>query len=139
MATGNKFNVFVKDLGNKVHNLGSDVLKVALSNAAPINTNTVFANITEIAAGNGYSAGGTQATLVSANQVSGVFTLILNDAVFTASGGTIGPFRYAVLYNSTATGSPLIAFWDYGSNISITTGNSFATLFNSVSGVLTLQ
>ncbi len=139
MATGSKFNQFVKDLGNKVHNLGSDVLKVALSNASPLNTNTVFSNIVEIAAGNGYAAGGNQATLVSANQVSGVFTLILNDAVFTASGGTIGPFRYAVLYNSTAAGSPLLAWWDYGSNVSITTGNSFATLFNSVSGVLTLQ
>lgn len=139
MATGNKFNVFVKDLANKVHNLASDTLNVCLSNSSPINTNTVFSNITEIAAGNGYAAGGAQAVFVSGNQVSGLFTLILSDAVFTASGGTIGPFRYAVLYNNTAAGKPLIAYWDYGSNISITTGNSFATLFNSVSGVLQLQ
>lgn len=139
MATGNKFNCFVNDVCNKIHNLGSDTLNVSLSNNAPLVTNTVFSNITEIAAGNGYTAGGAQATLVSSTQVSGLYSLILNDAIFTASGGNIGPFRYAVLYNFTAPSKNLIAFWDYGSNITITNGNNFATLFNSVAGVLQLQ
>lgn len=141
MATGNKFSCFLQDLGNKLHNLGSDTLNVMLSNSAPVNTNTVRANISEIAAGNGYSAGGATASLVSWSQTGGLATLILNDATWTASGGSIGPFRYAALYNFTNSGSsyPLIAWWDYASNITVTSGNSFATLFNSTTGVLQLQ
>lgn len=139
MATGNKFNIFVADVANKIHNLGSDTLNVCLTNSAPLATNTVFSNIAEISPGNGYSAGGATAALVSSAQVSGLYSLILSDAVFTASGGSIGPFRYAVLYNLTAASKNLIAWWDYNSNITITSGNSFPTLFNSVSGVLTLQ
>ena len=139
MASGLKFNCFVADVANNVHNLGSDTLNVGLTNNSPLTTNTVFSNITEIGAGNGYAAGGNQATQVSSAQVSGLYSLVLNDAIFSASGGNIGPFRYAVLYNFTAASKNLIAWWDYGSNITITNGNSFATLFNSVSGVLTLQ
>ena len=57
MANFNKFNAFVADVANKVHNLGSDTLKVLLTNTAPVATNAVKADLTEIAAGNGYSAG----------------------------------------------------------------------------------
>ncbi len=138
MATGNKFNCYVADVHNGLHNHSSDVIKAMLTNVAPLATNTVFSNITEIAAGNGYSAGGATCSLTSSAQVSGVYSLILLDGTWTASGGSIGPFRYAVIYNSTNTGAnkPLICWFDYGSNITITNGNSFATLFNSVTGVL---
>ncbi len=128
-------------MANKVHNLGSDQINVMLSNSSPIRTNTQRSQITEIAAGNGYSAGGSQATLVSSGQVNGLYSLILNDAVFTASGGNIGPYRYAILYNFSNSGAsyPLICWFDYGSNITITNSNSQSTLFNSVTGVLTNQ
>src|ERR1051326_8718544 len=88
MASFNKFNAFVADIANKVHNLGSDTLKVMLTNTAPAATNAVKADITEIAAGNGYTAGGTQATLVSSAQSSGLYTLKLNNVTFTGSGGS---------------------------------------------------
>ena len=101
MASFNKFNAFVADIANKVHNLGSDTLKVMLTNTGPAAANAVKSDITEISAGNGYSAGGTQATLVSSSQSSGTYKLILNNVTFTASGGSIATFRYAVLYNST--------------------------------------
>src|SRR6202011_1541284 len=89
MASFNKFNAFVADVANKVHNLGSDTLKVMLSNTLPPSANAVKADITEISAGNGYSAGGTQATLVSSSQSGGIYTLKLNNATFTASSGSI--------------------------------------------------
>ncbi len=141
MATGNKFNSFVSDLASKVHNFGSDAIYAMLSNASPVATNTQRSQITEISAGNGYTAGGAQATLVSSSQVGGVYSLILNDAIFMASGGNIGPYRYAVFYNFTNSGAsyPLICWFDYGSNITITNGNSQSTLLNSVTGVLQLQ
>ena len=138
MAAFNKFNSFVEAVAEKTHNLGSDTLKVALTNTAPVATNTVFANITEISAGNGYSAGGTASAQVSSAQSSGVYKLVLTDVVFTASGGSIGPFRYIVLYNDTAASDELIDYYDYGTNVTVTTGNTFTVDFDGSGGVLTI-
>lgn len=138
MATFNKFNSFVEALAEKKHNLGSDTLKVMLTNSAPAAANTVKANITEISAGNGYTAGGTQAAQVSSAQTSGTYKLVLNDVTFTASGGAIGPFRYAVLYNDTAANDELIGWWDNGSAVTLADGNAFVVDFDAGNGVLTL-
>jgi hypothetical protein len=138
MASFNKFNQFVADVANKVHNLGGDTLKVALTNTAPVATNTVFANITEITAGNGYTAGGGAATLVSSAQSAGTYVLKLNNVTFTATTGSIGPFRYCVLYNATPVAGNLIGFYDYGTNLTITAGNSFQVQFDATNGVLQL-
>lgn len=140
MASYTKFNNFVLDLAQKVHNLNSDTLKVMLTNTAPVATNTVLANITEITTGNGYSAGGSAATFVSGAQTSGTYKLVLNDVTFTASGGSVGPFRYAVLYNSTpvSPAGPLIAWWDYGTSLTLTNGNSFTVNLDQSAGTFTL-
>jgi hypothetical protein len=140
MATFNKFNQFVADVANKVHNLGADTLKVALTNVAPVATNAVFADLTEITAGNGYTAGGNTLTLTSSTQTSGTYKLIMADSTFTASGGSIATFRYAVIYNSTPVSplKPLIGWWDYGTGVTITSGNSFLVDLDQVNGVLQL-
>jgi len=138
MAAFNKFNQFVADVANKVHNLGSDTLKVMLSNTAPAATNAIKTDITEIAAGNGYTAGGAQATLVSSAQSSGTYTLKLNNVTFTASAGSIGPFRYCVLYNATPANGNLIGWYDYGTALTVTSSNSFQVQFDAVNGVLQL-
>lgn len=138
MATFTKFQSFVEALAEKTHNLQSDTLKVALTNSAPVNTNTVLANITQISGTNGYTTGGTAATVSSSAQTSGTYKLVLADVTFTASGGSIGPFRYVVLYNDTATNDELIGFYDYGTNLTITDGNSFLVDFDGSAGVLTI-
>jgi len=138
MATFNKINSFVENVAEKVHNLGSDTLKVALTNSAPVATNTVLANITQIANGNGYTTGGTQATQSSSAQTSGTYKLVLADVLFTASGGSIGPFQYAVLYNDTATNDELIGWYDYGTPLTITSGNSFLVDFDPSTGIMTI-
>ena len=140
MATYVKFQPFVENLAEKVHDLGADTLKVALSNTLPTNTFATFSQITEISAGNGYTAGGTQATISSSAQTSGTYKLVLADVTFTASGGSIATFRYAILYNDTPTSpaNPLIAYWDYGAAVNITTGNSFTVDFSASNGVFTL-
>ena len=139
MATFNKFNSFVEAVAEKVHNLGTDTLKVMLSNTLPVNTNAIKTDITEIAAGNGYTAGGNTATQSSSAQTGGTYKLVLNDpAAFTATGGSIATFRYAVLYNSTATNGELIGWWDYGSAVSLAVGDSFTVDFDPTTGVLTL-
>jgi hypothetical protein len=140
MATFNKFNQFVEDLAKKVHNLNADTLKVALTNTAPAAGNAIFSDITEITAQNGYAAGGAAASFSSGAQSSGTYKLVLNDVTFTASGGSFGPFRYVVLYNSTPTSplKPLIGYYDYGTGITVTTGNSFTVDLDQGNGVLTL-
>jgi hypothetical protein len=140
MATFTKFNQFVEDLSEKVHNLGSDTLKVMLTSVAPVATNAVKADLTEITAGNGYTAGGSAATITASAQSSGTYKLTLADVTFTAAGGSIATFRYVVLYNDTPTSpaDPLIGFWDYGTTVSITNGNAFTVDFDATNGVLTL-
>ena len=140
MATFNKFNAFVEHLAEGVHNLGADTLKVMLTNTAPVATNSVKANLTEIAAGNGYTAGGIAASITSSGQTSGTYKLVLSDVVITASGGSIGPFRYAVLYNDTPTSpaDPLIGYWDYGSALTLANGESITWDADPTNGVLTL-
>ncbi len=143
MASPNKFNIFVEDLAEKIHSLAADSLKVALTNSAPVATNTILANITQIANGNGYTTGGTAASITSSGQSSGTYKLVLADVVFTASGGSIGPFRYTVLYNDTPTSNsqganadPLILWWDYGSSITLLTGETFTWDADPTNGVI---
>ena len=137
MAAFNKFNAFVENVAEKVHNLGADTLKVMLVNTAPVATNAVKADLTDITAGNGYTAGGTAVTITASSQTSGTYSLVGNDVVFTASGA-VGPFRYAVLYNDTPTSpaDPLIGWWDYGSSISLANGETFTVDFGA--SILTL-
>lgn len=138
MATYTKFQAFSEHVAEKVHNLGSDTLKVLLCNTAPVNTNSLKGDLTEISAGNGYSAGGTTSAQSSSAQSSGTYKLVIADVTFTASGGSIGPFRYPVLYNDTPSSpaDPLIAFWDYGSSVTLNDGETFTVDFDATNGVL---
>ena len=132
MAAYNKFQQFVQDLCEKVHNLSSDTLNVYLSNTAPnAATMAVKADLAEISTGNGYT--GPQDTQNTGAEATGTYTLTGTKVVITASGGTIGPFRYVALYNDTPTApaDPLIAWWDYGSALTLNDGESFSIKFNS--------
>lgn len=142
MASFNKFQAFVEHLAEKVHNLGADTLKVLLANDAPSAANdAVKADLTsELGTGGGYTSGGTAASISSSAQTSGTYKLVLADVVFTASGGTIGAFQYAVLYNDTPTSpaDPLIGYWDYGSSITLADGETFTWNADPTNGILTL-
>lgn len=125
MTTPVFFNSFKETLPEKVHNLGADTLKFMLTNTAPSLSNTVKTDITEIAAGNGYTAGGATITVTSSTQTGGTYSLVIATTTFTAAGGTIGPFRYVVMYNDTATNDELICYLDYGTNYTLPDGQSF--------------
>lgn len=140
MASFNKFNQFVEYMAEGVYNLGGDTLKVCLTNTQPSAGNTIRSNITELSAGSGYSTGGNTASISSSAQSSGTYKLVLGDVVFTASGGSIGPFRYAVLYDDTPTSpaDPLIGWWDYGAPITVADGETFTLDFSADNGVIQL-
>lgn len=133
MATYVKFQPFVEHLAEKVHNLGSDTLTVALTNTAPNATDATLSQITEIS----YTNCSSRALTTSASsQSSGTYKLVITDLVLTASGGTVGPFRYVVIYNDTAASDQLIAYFDYGSSITLAAGETFTIDFDATNGLL---
>ena len=140
MATFNKVNCLVADMANKVHNFGSDTIKLMLTNVAPTATSAVKTDITEIAAGNGYTAGGNVCALTSSSQTAGLYKLILaNPATWTAVGGAIATFRYAVVYNDTAVSKNVIGYWDYASPVTLAAGETFTASLDATNGVIQLQ
>lgn len=133
MAAFTRFEKFSEDLAKKVHDLNADTLKVYLSNTAPnVATHTIKTDIAEISAGNGYTAGGVD-TQNTTSRTGAVTSVTGTDFTVTAAGGSIGPFRYAILYNDTPASplDPLIGFWDYGSAVTLADGESFTVDFGT--------
>jgi hypothetical protein len=135
-----KYQIFVEDLLEGVHDFDAHVFKIMLANAAPnVAAHAVRADAAEIGAGFGYATGGS-ATAITTSRTGGTAKVAAADVTFTASGGAIGPFRYAILYNDTPTSpaDPLIAYWDYGAALTLTDGNQFTVDFDATAGILTL-
>ena len=134
MATYNKFQDFSEQLVRGVHDWDANTFKIALTNTAPTATQTTW-NLTDHpapAAANGYTAGGA-ATTIAVSETTGTTTVTGTQVVFTATAGGIGPFRYAVLYNDSAT-SPAdaaVAYWDYGSSVTLADTETFTVKFNN--------
>jgi hypothetical protein len=124
VPTFQKFYATVEAIHEKKIDLSSDVLKLMLTNTAPSLSNTQKTDITEISAGNGYSAGGSTLTVTSSAQSSGLYSLVVSDLTITASGGSIGPWRYAVIYSDTSTNDLLLWYADYGYSITVASGQS---------------
>jgi hypothetical protein len=132
MAAYNKFNDFSEQFTRGVHDFDAHTFKVALTNTAPTAANTILTDITQISGTNGYTTGGT-ATTITLSETAGTTTVQGTQVVFTAAGGSMGPFRYYVLYNDTAT-SPadaLIAWFDHGSAVTLADTETFTIKFNN--------
>lgn len=140
MATYNKFQDYAEQVNKGVHQWHSHAFKAAFSNTAPVATNTVLADITQISSGNGYTAGaggGVTLDSVTLTESAGTAKVTIADEVFTASGGSVGPFRYIVIYNDTAA-SPadaLVCWYDYGSSITLADTETFTIDFDATNGL----
>ena len=133
-----RYQCYVEDRGRGLHNLNADVLKVAITNTAPNTaTHKVLADITEISAAHGYSAGGMTVASNAYSQTAGVARLTGLSATVTASGGNVGPGRWFVLYNSTSSAKNLIGFWDQGISATLTSGNIWSVDIDPALGILT--
>lgn len=136
MATVYKFYSFIEKIHEGAINLGSDTLKVMLTNDAPSLSWDEKADVTgELSATNGYSA--KTVTVTTSAQSSGLYTFICDDITFTASGGNLGggPFRYAIFYDDTATGDPLLWYIDFNYGITVATGQSFTIDVDQTAGL----
>jgi hypothetical protein len=142
MAAFNKFQCFCGDIAHALHDMKtgtSQVYKVYLTNTAPSVSNTVYNTPADLATANGYTAGGTTIGTIAGAQSGGVFKLTAGtQPSWTASGGSIGPFQYAVLYNSTSATTPLIGWWDNGAPVTLTSGNTFTVTTDLTNGILQL-
>jgi len=133
MATFTKHDNYTLDLCSGVHDWTSDTFKAMLTNTAPTaSTDDGAADITEISAGNGYTAGGLTLTVSSVTQTSGTTTIVINDETLTATGA-IGPFQYVVIYNDTSTGDRIVGSADYGSAVTLADTETFELDFAAAS------
>jgi hypothetical protein len=131
----NKLNPFVEAVAEKKHDLGADQLVVALTNTAPNATDATLSQITEV----DYTyCSSRNLTRTSSSQTAGTYSLVLQDLTLTATGGAVGPFRYIVVYNDTATNDELIGYYDIGSSITLADGESYLLDFSEAQTLLTL-
>ena len=135
MATFVKINSFVEKLAEKSFNLGSDTLTIALTNTAHTSTWSQLSELTQVAYTN---LSARALTISSSAQTTGTYKLVLADLVLTSTGGTTGPFRYVYVYDDTATNDELIAYYDYGSSITLQDGDTFTIDFDASGGFLTI-
>jgi hypothetical protein len=135
MAVFNKFQCFVGNVAAALHNMLTgtpQVYEVYLTNTLPLAANTVYGTPADLATGNGYTAGGVSIGTITGVDTSGVFSFSGGtNPAWTAAGGSIGPFEYAILYNATSPTKPLIGWWDYGGPITLTNGNTFTVALPS--------
>ena len=137
-VAGSKFQPFVASIGSALIDFAADTFNVSLSNAAPLATYTLFSSIVEISAVNGYPLGGISITGTAYSQSGGVAAFTGSNVVFTAVGGSIGPFRYVVVYDLTSATNPLVAWYDYGSAVTLLSGQSFTVDFTTNTNILTI-
>ena len=146
MAVYNKFNQFTKDLIDGKHNFSSNTFKVMLTNTQPTTTMTAKTDMTEISSttsgtANGYTAGGNTVT-ITASTASGIAKVSGSNTTFTAAataGISVGPFQFAVLYNATTSGNPVISWWDYGAAITLSPSETLTVVFDATNGIFTIS
>lgn len=140
MAGFNRFDSLVEALAEKKHNFGADTLKVMLTNTQPDPTDAIKSDIAELPPGNGYTAGGNTAAIDESALAGSTYKLVLTSpAAWSAEGGSIGPFQFAVLYNASAPNGELIGWWDHETAVTLNDGDSFIVAFSTETGVLTLS
>ena len=130
MATYTKFQCFVEDICEKKHNLGSDTLKVALSNASNAPSASADVKLADINTVSVANLDSVTLTVSSSSQSSGTYKLVLADLIMTASGA-VGPFQYVIIYNDNAANKELICFFDYGSEVTLASGDTFKLDFGT--------
>ena len=132
MAAYVKYTAAIEPLLEAI-NSQTDAWKVALSATVNVADTAFTPGTTDLATGNGYTAGGNAAALVTAAQTAGVYKLVLSSpAVWTASGAGF-TFRYAILWDST-TSTP-VAYWDYGSSQVVAVGETVTVTLDGTNGV----
>ncbi len=126
----NRFDSYAFDLGKGLIRLDRDELYILLTHAMPLRVYSRRAELVEIRPGNGYMAGGmiVEGGHFSQSGAGSLFTG--RNVLFEAKGGRMAAFQFAILYDATATGQPLIGYWDYGAALTLAEGESLLVEFD---------
>lgn len=131
---------FLQSVMNKEADLDSDTVKVMLCTSSYTpnqDTHRYKSSVTNEVSGSGYTAGGATLTSVSATYSASTNTFTFDAADVSWASSTITA-RYAVFYDDTpaaSTAKPLIAYWDFGADVS-SSGGPFALTFDAA-GIFT--
>lgn len=123
-------------------NLGTDTLKLMVTNAVHSATAVNKADVAELSVANGYT-GPVTVTVASSSSTGSTYKLVLNSpAAWTLTGSIT--LRGLVLYSDTAVNKPLICRWNLatdGSAVTLTppTVSSLGIQFDATAGVLTIE
>jgi len=135
MASYTKIDSFVECLAEKLIDLSGNGLTIALTNTAHTSTWDELADLTQVS----YTNLSTRViTVGTSSQTAGTYKLVLTDLTLTSTGGTTGPFRYVYIYDDNSTNDKLIGYYDYGSSITMQSGDQFVVNFDGSSGALTI-
>jgi hypothetical protein len=138
MATLTLFDAFLEDLAEGVHNLSSGALIWALTNAANAPDAAADAGLADLTVISYTNLSSRAITTASSSQTAGLYKLVINDLVLSASGGSVAAFRYLNMYNDTSTGDRLIGYLDYGSDLTLANGESLTIDADGTNGILQL-
>jgi len=115
----NKFNLTVEDWLKGVMNFGTpDVIKVMWSTVAPVATNHVYGDLTDLATSNGYTNGGATCGSNTVSNASGTESLAATATTWTSTTGDIS-LRYLTYYDNTPATKTLLVWYDYGSTLTL--------------------
>jgi len=128
------FDSFLEALAEGKHNLANDQLRIALTNVAPVASDSILADIVQIDYAN---CSGRNVVVVSSASTAGVYKFVCADLSIEATGD-VGPFRYLVLYNDSSAQKELIGRYDRGAAETLTEGESIVVDWNQATGVLKL-
>lgn len=140
------FDQFLQDVGRKVHQLETDVIKLGLiTNAVTPTASTAdprwgaggttnFAT-NEVTPGGNYSANGPDIS-ATYSQAAGTATFDAGDVSIAQNGSNPTTARWGIGYNSTSAGKEVVFFIDLGSVIDLSTG-AFSIVWNG-SGIFTI-
>ena len=129
------FDQFLVDSMEKVHNLESDTIKLALVDDTPTPATTTAVpcwgsggttnfSSNEVTAGGNYSAGGAACANPTVALSGGAATFDTDDpATWSQHASNPTDARWGILYNDTATNKNAIGYVDLGSAFNMTTGD----------------
>lgn len=142
MSSLTKFDNLAARIASGIYDFSSDQMAFALTNSAPNNASITLSDITQIPDSGGYTSNGVNiSTSTFDTSNTAIAKLVLSDTTLVASGGSVGPFRYVVIFDRTVTsgGSPyLVGHYDYGTSITLANNESITLDFSSA-GAITFE
>lgn len=132
MVAAVKYEPFIQQVAdNAVDIFGTtDTFRAVIHSDAPTAaTDDELADLTQTS-GTGYTAGG-EDIQNDATRTGGTVTMTAVDVVWTGGAGGFSAARYISIHDDTSTTDKLMQSYDYGSNFTVASGETFTLNFGA--------